>query len=144
MAEKITRKIKDVLELSQYKKGQIVYWVNFHSADTELSIPDNESWIYNYHPKAFYDRGHMKYDGELPALHAKDFAFFIELTSYSVAVEPFAIDVVARSLDTGEFLYKNGRNEWMVEQFLFPSIKKATAEKNRIMRLVKAWARNLK
>jgi len=139
------QRIKSVIELSKYKMGDTAYWVTIRPVGIDhIMIPDGEEWIIDHHPKTLYERGYTKKAWKsrkkLPKLHQVDFEAIVNILTSELVVEPFEINTVARSGDTGEFYYSNDENAWMPESCLLDSTQAARKERERILKMCKNWS----
>jgi hypothetical protein len=141
MTEKKSKKITSVLELSRYKKGEIVWWVALrYSAPIQLN--DEDRWMLEVHPKTIYSGPYKpawQSKSKLPKLHHSDFNIIVSLLSSELQVERFKIAKLTRSPMTGEFYYANDDDEWMPESCLCDTKEAAAKERTRILRLMKRW-----
>lgn len=141
----LQRKISSALELSQFKVGQLLYWVTMRTDHVnQRSKVTADEWMTHCHPKVFYDRGLRKlkrrnWAGKLPALHAVDFGKITDLVSSKLVVEEFVVCSVLRSNDTGEFLYSNRNDEYIPEAYVFLTRDEAAAELHRICANIGSW-----
>lgn len=140
----MSKRIQSVIELAKYRIGDMAYWVSIRPLEQMPELEDEDLWMTEYHPKVLYTRGPAKkmwpYRAKLPKLHHVDFEDVVELLTSEFVIEQFEICNIVRSNDTGEFLYSNDDDEWMVENDLFDTNTAATKEKNRIKNMIRRWA----
>jgi len=142
----MTKKIQSVTELAKYQVGDVAYWVIMRPQTVMADLAEEDDWMLDYHPKALYTIGPGRkawpYHSKLPRLHQVDFECIIELLRSKLVVEPFIINEIIRSRNTGEFLYANDDEEWMPESCLFDTDIAANRERNRIKKMINNWSSN--
>lgn len=141
-------KIKSVLELSQHKQGDTLYWVAIRPlVEPCIEIPSGQEWMKNVHPKILYEHHRVKkawrYRCKLPKLCSLDFEFVMGILTCEPVVEKFVVNNIHRSNDTGEFYYSNEYNEWMPESSLFTTAVAAKKEKAKLKSLFKRWSEQM-
>lgn len=140
----MTRRINSVIEIAKYRVGDLAYWVTIRPLEQMPSIPIEDAWMLNHHPKFMYTRGPAKqlwpYRKNLPKLHHSDFEGIVNMLRSKVVVEEFPICEVVRCRNTGEFFYSNSDDEWMPESYLFDTDTAAIRERNRVVQMIRNWA----
>lgn len=142
-------KIKSVLELSKYKKGDIAYFISYQSLIDVPEPPQEDQWMLFYHPKILFSRrgparNRWPLQGKLPKLEPISFTCLVDLLSSELCVFPFTITDVSRSRNTGEYLYTGNDNMSislnMPEEYLLETETAAQKEIKRIKKMVANWA----
>jgi len=138
----MNKKITSVLELSRYKVGHKAWWVVLRYSSPIPQLNSDEEWMLHTHPKTIYSgpyKNTWQSKAKLPRLHHSDFNIVVSLLSSELVVEPFVINRITRSNQTGEFYYANADDEWMPESCLCDSQAAAVKERSRILRLMNKW-----
>jgi hypothetical protein len=145
-------KITSVLQLGKYKINDEPYWLSIvHPGAQAFEQDEDTKWVLDHHPKVIYDRKMVNmwdislFKGRLiPKLHSVDFQSIMMMITGTFSVEPYKIENIARSEDTGEYYYMNDEGYWMPQAFLFDSPNAAYREKDRILSMIEKWLNNQK
>jgi len=135
-------KIRNVTELARYRVGDVCWWLTLRPVSARQSLPEEDNWMADHHPKVLYEWGsHRPLWGKasLPKLHHIDFGHIMALLTHRLVIEEFPICDIVRSTNTGEFFYSNEDDEWMPESLLLTTKIQACREKSRVLRMVKKW-----
>lgn len=135
----------DIFTVAKYKLNESLWWINLAGIDEPLEITDNDEWVKNHHPKTLFERGYFKplwkTRAALPKLEKTDFLSIMHLLTCEFRIDEFIVTSIARSNDTGEFLYSNIYAEWLPESNLFKEKEQAVKEKKRIVAMIKKWCK---
>lgn len=143
----MARRIQSVTELARYRVGDTAFWVIIRPLKEMPEIEPEDKWMESHHPKILYTWGPASglwpYRSKLPRLHHSDFNGVVNLLRSELVVEPFPVCEIVRCQNTGEFFYGNCDDEWMPESNLFDTDTDTAAirERNRIVRMIRNWAK---
>lgn len=139
----MTEKITSVLELACYAVGDRVYKISISYPYPVPDLTEDEELAID-HPRDLFV-GPFKHlwpsKAKLPRLSYFDFNLITNILTAQLRVDDFFIDDLIRSMETGQFLYYDGANDWMPEDCLFPTMSEALREKTRILRLLRNWTK---
>jgi hypothetical protein len=138
------KKIKSVIELSKYKKGHKLYFLDLYT-DSDKDLTQNElHWMTACHPKIFFAKKIYKYNTKskyiCPRLPSAIFSILSSLLVGRFDIISFEVSIIRRCANTGEFYYFDGLGDWHPESILFTTERKALNEKKRILSLVEDWS----
>ena len=138
------KKIKSVIELSKYKIGNKLYFIDLLTNSDRDLVPSELHWMLACHPKIFFIKKIYKYNTKskyiCPRLPSSVFSILSSLLVGQFNIICFEVSAIKRCANTGEFYYFDGSGDWHPESILFTTERKALNETKRILSLVDDWA----